>query len=113
MTALRTAYLRHTIASCNEIEVEVTRVLKLRFGWKPEDAVSIMRSFLGRGVLVQIAGTLTNVCRDTNDDMVVECALLAEADFIVSGDKDLLTLKAYSGISILTARAFLDLLEDF
>jgi predicted nucleic acid-binding protein len=40
--------------------------------------------------------------------MVLECALVAGAAHIVSGDKDLLSLKSYSGISILTAREYLD-----
>ena len=40
--------------------------------------------------------------------MVLECALVAGASFIVSGDRDLLVLKTYSGISIMTAREYLD-----
>jgi predicted nucleic acid-binding protein len=44
--------------------------------------------------------------------MVLECALIGGAELIVSGDKDLLTLKAYSGISIITPRAYLDLFAD-
>lgn len=34
---------------------------------------------------------------------MLACALTAQADAIVSGDDDLLTLKAYQGIPILTA----------
>ena len=43
------------------------------------------------------------VTGDPDDDQVLACALAAEADLIVSGDKRLRNLKAYHGISIVTA----------
>jgi putative PIN family toxin of toxin-antitoxin system len=42
------------------------------------------------------------VCRDPDDDAVLALALAAQADFIVSGDDDLLTLASYQGIRIVT-----------
>lgn len=42
------------------------------------------------------------VCRDPDDDEVLACAVAVKADFIVSGDKDLLVLQSYEGIPILT-----------
>lgn len=41
--------------------------------------------------------------------MVLECAIVAGAEIIVSGDKDLLVLNPYEGIRILTAAEFLAL----
>lgn len=43
------------------------------------------------------------VARDPDDDQVLACALASQADAIVSGDADLLALKSYQGIPILTA----------
>ena len=43
------------------------------------------------------------VSRDADDDAVLACALAARADLIVSGDKDLLVLKVFHGIPIVTA----------
>ena len=40
--------------------------------------------------------------RDSDDDHVLACALAAQADLIVSGDHDLLTLHEYQGIPILS-----------
>jgi uncharacterized protein len=51
------------------------------------------------------------VVRDPNDDMVVACALEAGADYIVTRDKDLLSLGAYEGIRIVTPRQLLDLFD--
>lgn len=43
------------------------------------------------------------VSRDPDDDQVLACALAAQADLIVSGDGDLLTLKCFQGVPIVTA----------
>lgn len=42
-------------------------------------------------------------CRDPDDDEVLALALLAQADLIVSGDNDLLAMRGFEGIEILTA----------
>jgi putative PIN family toxin of toxin-antitoxin system len=42
------------------------------------------------------------ICRDPDDDQVLALAIAAQADFIVSGDHDLLVLKAVRSIPILT-----------
>ena len=59
------------------------------------------------------AGTLevAVVAADPTDNMVLACAVEGHADYIVSGDTDLLSLREYTGIPIITARAFLDVLE--
>jgi uncharacterized protein len=52
------------------------------------------------------------VCRDPDDDLVLAAAISGDADLIVSGDDDLLTLGNYRGIGILSARDALTMLED-
>ena len=46
------------------------------------------------------------ICRDPDDDKFINCAIDAEAIYIVSGDNDLLTIKNFAGIEIVTAREF-------
>ena len=46
------------------------------------------------------------VCRDPKDDKFINCAIDAKAMYIVSGDNDLLTLKNFAGVEIVTAREF-------
>ena len=43
------------------------------------------------------------ISRDADDDAVLACALAAQTDLIVSGDDDLLVLKQFQGIRIVTA----------
>jgi len=42
------------------------------------------------------------VCRDPDDDAALACAKAAQADCIVSGDKDLLVFQMFEGILIMT-----------
>ena len=53
---------------------------------------------------------LPGVTRDPKDDAVVACALEGKADYIVSGDQDLLTLGKYNHIQIVTPRQFSEIL---
>jgi putative PIN family toxin of toxin-antitoxin system len=112
LVALRSAFIYDRIACCDEIGIEVSKVLVARFGWAPQNPVAAMKKYSDAMFDVRITGALEGICRDPKDDMVLECALIGGAELIVSGDKDLLTLKAYSGISIITPRAYLDLFAD-
>lgn len=47
------------------------------------------------------------VCRDATDDIFINLALSAQAEFIVTGDPDLLVLSGFRNISILNASDFL------
>lgn len=42
------------------------------------------------------------VSRDADDDAVLACALAARADLIVSGDDDLLSIKTFNSIPIVS-----------
>jgi hypothetical protein len=42
------------------------------------------------------------ICRDVKDDKLLALALDGNADFIVTGDKDLLVLNPFEGIPIIT-----------
>ena len=52
--------------------------------------------------------TQVKISRDPDDDKFIECAKNAKALYIVSGDKDLLVIKEYDGIKIITAKEFCD-----
>ena len=47
------------------------------------------------------------ICRDKKDNQVLDTAFQGKADFLVSGDKDLLVLEKYRRIPILTPAKFL------
>ena len=45
-------------------------------------------------------------CRDPKDNFLLELAVSAEADYIITGDKDLLVLNPYKNINIVSANDF-------
>lgn len=53
----------------------------------------------------------TPICRDPDDDQILALALAAQADLIVSGDKDLLDLHSFQNIPILTPAEALPRIE--
>jgi putative PIN family toxin of toxin-antitoxin system len=60
------------------------------------------------GQLVSSPGSITGICRDPKDDKFLEAAVSANADYIVTGDKDLLSIKLFRGIEVVSPAEFLD-----
>ncbi len=52
------------------------------------------------------------VSNDPDDDMVLECALVGGATYIVTGDKDLLSLSSYQNILIVLAADFIAIINE-
>ena len=45
--------------------------------------------------IIRITNQLQVVEQDHDDDMVIECAVLGEANYIVTGDRHLLSMQSY------------------
>jgi len=71
----------------------------------------ILAALLSKAEVVPGELQLPGVTRDPKDDAIVACAQEGEADFIVSGDQDLLALGERRGIQIVTPRQFVDILD--
>jgi hypothetical protein len=51
-------------------------------------------------------------CRDAKDNFILELAVSAKADYVVTGDPDLLVLNPYRGIKIIEAREMERVLQE-
>ena len=51
-----------------------------------------------------------DLLKDRSDNKILECAISSSADYIVSGDKDLLRLEKFAGIKLVSVSDFLKLL---
>jgi len=60
--------------------------------------------------VAEISDKISGVCRDPADDKFIACAVSASADFIVSGDNDLLDIGKYKSVRIITAAEFLKMI---
>ncbi|MBP7963173.1 MAG: putative toxin-antitoxin system toxin component, PIN family [Caldilineaceae bacterium] len=57
-------------------------------------------------------GDIPAISRDSKDDYLIVDAVLSNADFLVTGDGDLLILDPLNSLHILSPRAFLTLIEQ-
>ena len=86
---------------------EIILVLQ-RFGFSRRDLEKI-REILEDNSLKFIPPRKTRQCRDAKDNRVLDLCLAAKADFLVTGDKDLLVLKKFRQTKILAPKEFLTL----
>ena len=99
---------KDTLFTCTEILQETASVMaRPKFKTGNEYVVHFIRSIEEVANPISITGVIQNVCRDSDDDKILECALLANADYIITGDDDLLVLSAFRGIKIVTAKEYL------
>ena len=91
----------------DEIHKNLVKKVKL-----PAKATREIIAFLRDNAQVLVPTKLpSNVCRDSDDIPVLGLALAAGADCIVTGDKDLLVLKKFGSVPIVTPRAFSDMIH--
>ena len=57
--------------------------------------------------IVEAPGKIGKICRDSDDDKFIVCAVSGAADFIVSGDRDLLDIGKYKSVKIISPSEFL------
>jgi uncharacterized protein len=60
--------------------------------------------------ITSITATVEGIATHPEDDLVLATALSGKCEFLVTGDKRLQALGSYQGVTILSPRAFLDLL---
>jgi uncharacterized protein len=108
---LRICIARHGLIASEHILSELERHLagKLKL---PEEAIGRRIALLRwRAMLVQPVEVPGAACRDPNDLPIIGTAVAGGADFIVTGDQDLLELGSYQGIQIVSPRQLHDKLS--
>ena len=60
--AIEKAMSEDVIATCDEIDAEIVRVLTEKFSWAQHRATSALQAILARGIRIEIRGTV-KVCR--------------------------------------------------
>lgn len=86
---------------------EVRRHLLGKFGWSEPRAAEAVESIAEFATHVTPTETIDTVATDPDDNRVLECAVSAGSQTIVTGDDDLLRLVAFRGIEIVRVADFL------
>ena len=78
-----------------------------KFDYSPEMLQFILTELMGIADFVNPSETLNVILEDTDDNRILECAVEAKANYIISGDSHLLKLSRYRNIDVLDVAAFL------
>lgn len=99
-----------TLCLSGAILDEYIEVLR-RLGLKNEPELEELLSLFSTGFNILFTTKtpkLRVVESDPDDDKFIECAIALKAGFIITGDKELLAVRKYMGIGILTPKRFVD-----
>ncbi len=102
--------VRAQIVVSSTILAELEGKLRIKVRLTGAEVREVIRAVRADAGVVKAAALPEPVCRDPDDDYILAAALAARADAIVTGDRDLLVLKQFKGIRILTPRDCLALL---
>jgi putative PIN family toxin of toxin-antitoxin system len=72
-----------------------------------EDYIKIIESY---SIKIIPRNEIEEICRDKDDDKILQCGLEGNVDFIITGDDDLLVLEKYKDIRIVKPKEYLDIL---
>jgi len=109
---LELCFHSHEIMLCEDLLDEILRNLRQKIelpGGIVEDIGKLLREHASIVSPIPLAADL---CRDPDDVKILGLAIAANADCIVTGDKDLFILEKFQGIPILTPRSFSNILHD-
>jgi uncharacterized protein len=90
------------IAELKEVLTRDDKPFKL----SEEEAQHALAAIMDIAEIVEPHSVITR-CQDETDNRVLECAVDGQADWIITGDRDLLDLKSFAGIKIVTVAEFL------
>lgn len=89
------------------IEDELTKTLGQKFAWSEERIANAGEILWAEALWCTPAAV--EAARDPDDNHVLGCALTAQAEFLITGDKDLLALHPFRAIAVVTPAQFLTL----
>ena len=91
---------------------QVTEDPRIRKYANEDDVIGFVRVINRVAKIVNVTSQFKAVKEDPDDDIVVRTAFDGKANYIVSGDKHLLSLGTFRGIKILTVDEMLTLLKE-
>ncbi|MCL4385576.1 MAG: putative toxin-antitoxin system toxin component, PIN family [Actinobacteria bacterium] len=91
-----------------EILAELVKKLKFKFDF-PDKLIKEWELIFKNTFKNMLPSYNTKICRDSDDNKILDLAVFSKAKYIITGDKDLLSLGKYKDTSIITPNDFLNL----
>jgi putative PIN family toxin of toxin-antitoxin system len=85
--------------------------LRKHYVYTDEQAREFCALLRGFAHVTALPASAPPVSRDPNDDMVIACAVAAQATYLVTRDKDLLTLTQYRKVRMTTPEQFIEIVR--
>lgn len=104
------ASVKFTLYSSEWILEEVKVKLITKFEIPEQKANEVLRTVKLKTFIKNPTNEMPEICRDKDDNNILQIADFVMADFIITGDTDLLILKKYKNTIIITPRKFYDLI---
>jgi len=101
----------HEIVLSEELLEEIVRNLRQKIKLPGNIVEDISKLLREHASMVSSVSLAAEVCRDPDDVKILGLAVAANADYIITGDKDLLVLKKFQGVPIVTPRLFSDIIH--
>ena len=97
---------------CTSVAIltELARKLDEKFGWEKQKIAQLITSISNVATVFKTTPWL-KVVSDDPDNRILECALKAGAEFLLTGDKHLLKLRNYGNFEIIKLSTFLSILH--
>ncbi len=86
---------------------EIEKCLLQKFNWNKRETTNYIQQIKRVATIHEVKNLVQDVCRDPKDDHILTLAAETSANYIISGDKDLLSLIAFGDIKIINAECFL------
>ena len=103
----------HEIVSSKQMLAELANVLsRSKFGFTRHQINKLLLIIVKGSILATIVECPKVIEEDPDDNVVLATALEGRAEFLVSGDRHLLSLREFRGIRIVTVREMLETLRD-
>lgn len=91
------------------ILLEISNKLRDKFNWEGYEIQDVVKGITKFAKVISPKKRVNLIKEDISDNNILECALGAEVDVIISGDKKhLLSLGKFGNIAIVSAKQFLD-----
>ena len=88
------------------ILTETARVLQMKFDWAEDKVREAVQAISQVATVLRPRPTL-HILKDEPDNRILECAIAAQAEFVVSGDRHLLALTRHADITMISLADFL------
>ena len=85
--------------------IEVTKRPKFKENFSSNEVIRLLELFGTYGVLVKVSSDI-KLCRDLKDNFLLSLAVDSQADYLITGDNDLLEIRKVGKTNLLTIKDF-------